>query len=162
VAGRAITPSATLLRATVRDGVRAEDVLWFGGMQDTPVAEHKPDTADAHGVAADFGGSSNVDSSDSGSSSSSSDEHLLPAQLVDMYLGAVGDDTQALFSGPDEAADDAVLDVLDGCEPNIIRSADDMYTPRWIRGIGREKEGLCPVCFDGGMLIWRRMKCSAY
>ncbi|KAJ1998331.1 hypothetical protein H4R26_005500, partial [Coemansia thaxteri] len=37
-----------------------------------------------------------------------------------------------------------------GCEPNMIRSADDMYTPRWIRGIGRSKEGLCPVCYDNG------------
>ncbi|KAJ2848745.1 hypothetical protein IWW36_003108 [Coemansia brasiliensis] len=51
---------------------------------------------------------------------------------------------------------------FDGCEPNLIRAFDDMYTPRWIRGIGREKEGLCPVCFEKGTLNWRRMKCSAY
>ncbi|KAI9482191.1 hypothetical protein BX667DRAFT_39822 [Coemansia mojavensis] len=44
----------------------------------------------------------------------------------------------------------------------MIRAFDDMYTPRWIRGVGREKEGLCPVCFEKGMLNWRRMKCSAY
>ncbi|KAJ2828686.1 hypothetical protein IWW50_001256 [Coemansia erecta] len=55
-----------------------------------------------------------------------------------------------------------ILDELAGCEPNLIRAPDDMYTPRWIRGIGREKEGLCPVCFDNGTLNWRRMKCSAY
>ncbi|KAI8326213.1 hypothetical protein GQ54DRAFT_336821 [Martensiomyces pterosporus] len=48
------------------------------------------------------------------------------------------------------------------CEPNATRGTYDMYTPRWIRGIGKGKEGLCPACFDDGKFVWRRMKCSAY
>ncbi|KAJ2381183.1 hypothetical protein GGI05_006066, partial [Coemansia sp. RSA 2603] len=39
---------------------------------------------------------------------------------------------------------------LSGCEPNTPRFPEDMYTPRWIRGIGKNKEGLCPVCFEQG------------
>ena len=26
----------------------------------------------------------------------------------------------------------------------------DLYTPRWVRGVGRDKEGLCPICFHEG------------
>ncbi|KAJ2872820.1 hypothetical protein GGH93_003719 [Coemansia aciculifera] len=52
--------------------------------------------------------------------------------------------------------------LLADCEPNIIRSPDDMYTPRWMRGIGKSKEGLCPVCYESGEQNWKRMKCSAY
>ncbi|KAJ2737332.1 hypothetical protein IW152_000056 [Coemansia sp. BCRC 34962] len=54
------------------------------------------------------------------------------------------------------------LGLLAGCEPNVIRGPDDMYTPRWMRGIGKSKEGLCPVCFSSGKQNWKRMKCSAY
>ncbi|KAJ1995141.1 hypothetical protein GGI25_001368 [Coemansia spiralis] len=54
------------------------------------------------------------------------------------------------------------LTILADCEPNIIRGRDDMYTPRWIRGIGKEKEGLCPICHQKGQAVWKRMKCSAY
>ncbi|KAJ2690170.1 hypothetical protein IWW39_000980 [Coemansia spiralis] len=59
-------------------------------------------------------------------------------------------------------AEGADLGLLAGCEPNVIRSPDDMYTPRWMRGIGKSKEGLCPVCFSAGKQNWKRMKCSAY
>ncbi|KAJ1646776.1 hypothetical protein LPJ64_001767 [Coemansia asiatica] len=55
-----------------------------------------------------------------------------------------------------------MLSELKDCEVNMPRFEDDIYTPRWIRGIGKNKEGLCSVCFDNGMLNWRRMKCSAY
>ncbi|KAJ2819383.1 hypothetical protein FBU31_005553, partial [Coemansia sp. 'formosensis'] len=56
----------------------------------------------------------------------------------------------------------ADLCLLSDCEPNIIRSPNDLYTPRWMRGIGKSKEGLCPVCYGNGKQNWKRMKCSAY
>ncbi|KAJ1730686.1 hypothetical protein LPJ61_002886, partial [Coemansia biformis] len=155
----------------------AVDVLWFGGAQDAPSAEPQPGTADDNRPSAGFG----VSCSSSGDDSDSGGECLLPAQLVDLYMRAIGGDAWAPYllaaedvddkagvgasDGAGEEADSgkgAVQGVLAGCEPNIIRTPDDMYTPRWIRGIGKGKEGLCPVCFDSGALIWRRMKCSAY
>ncbi|KAJ1961913.1 hypothetical protein GGI12_002972 [Dipsacomyces acuminosporus] len=51
---------------------------------------------------------------------------------------------------------------LAGCVLNPTRGDGDMYTPRWIRGVGKAKEGLCPVCYSDGLVVWKRMKCSAY
>lgn len=34
------------------------------------------------------------------------------------------------------------------------------YTPRWVRGIGKAKEGLCPHCVD--RKVWLKIKISAY
>ncbi|KAI6123004.1 hypothetical protein EV401DRAFT_2196124 [Pisolithus croceorrhizus] len=51
---------------------------------------------------------------------------------------------------------------------NPPRSALDMYTPRFVRGCGTTKVGLCPVCFEcpsrggGGQCVWLSMKFSAY
>lgn len=44
----------------------------------------------------------------------------------------------------------------------------DLYTPRFTRGIGKSKLGLCPICFEsvnrGGAnnAEWLAMKVSAY
>ncbi|POG72014.1 hypothetical protein GLOIN_2v1599300, partial [Rhizophagus irregularis DAOM 181602=DAOM 197198] len=35
----------------------------------------------------------------------------------------------------------------------------DMYTPRWVRGVGKSKEGLCPHCEPAR---WLKTKISAY
>ncbi|KAJ2147918.1 hypothetical protein GGH19_001006 [Coemansia sp. RSA 1807] len=83
---------------------------------------------------------------------------------TDGYILTIDADNSIATSSPmtNEYVNVEILDMLAECEPNLIRTPNDMYTPRWIRGIGREKEGLCPVCFDNGTLNWRRMKCSAY
>ncbi|GJJ76983.1 cell cycle checkpoint control protein RAD9A [Entomortierella parvispora] len=44
---------------------------------------------------------------------------------------------------------------------NPPRSDDDLYTPRWTKGTGREKVGLCPICMPERE-FWQKMKCSAY
>ncbi|KAJ2786068.1 hypothetical protein H4R18_000100, partial [Coemansia javaensis] len=159
----------------------AANVLWYS--EERNASSPGPDSS----ASTDFGAACDRDgtgseSSGSSSSSSNSDDHGLPVQLVDMYLDVLGGDACTLLQLPvaDSAAagagaaaadaeapgraaaatdgeDDAILAALAGCEPNLARAADDMYTPRWIRGIGKEKEGLCPVCFDNGALNWRRM-----
>ncbi|KAJ1921941.1 hypothetical protein H4219_000288 [Mycoemilia scoparia] len=45
---------------------------------------------------------------------------------------------------------------------NPIRSQGDQYTPRYIRGVGRTKMGMCPACESNGVVKWFKMKCSAY
>ncbi|EKM51269.1 uncharacterized protein PHACADRAFT_151920 [Phanerochaete carnosa HHB-10118-sp] len=58
--------------------------------------------------------------------------------------------------------------VLGSAMPNASRSALDLYTPRWVRGRGGTKVGLCPVCIEpptrGGVghKMWLSMKFSAY
>ncbi|KAJ1676905.1 hypothetical protein EV182_007269, partial [Spiromyces aspiralis] len=47
-------------------------------------------------------------------------------------------------------------------EYNVVRGEHDLYTPRIIRGIGKSKEGLCPVCQASGETRWFKMKCSSY
>lgn len=44
----------------------------------------------------------------------------------------------------------------------------DLYTPRWVKGIGRTKQGMCPICAEDtsrgglGVAVWLAMKQSAY
>lgn len=51
---------------------------------------------------------------------------------------------------------------------NIPRSALDLYTPRFVKGKGTEKVGLCPICVEppsrGGekKKLWLAMKFSAF
>ncbi|KAF8530127.1 hypothetical protein BU17DRAFT_35767, partial [Hysterangium stoloniferum] len=51
---------------------------------------------------------------------------------------------------------------------NQPRNAYDLYTPRFTKGIGRTKEGVCPICFESeerggeGRTEWLSMKFSAY
>ncbi|GJJ14295.1 hypothetical protein Clacol_008559 [Clathrus columnatus] len=51
---------------------------------------------------------------------------------------------------------------------NEPRSAYDLYTPRFVKGVGINKVGLCPLCFEpnsrGGnnAIEWLAMKVSAY
>ncbi|KAI9294392.1 hypothetical protein K502DRAFT_292355, partial [Neoconidiobolus thromboides FSU 785] len=40
------------------------------------------------------------------------------------------------------------------------RFPGDEYTPRWVRGVGKSKEGLCPHCNDKE--VWLKIKISAY
>ncbi|KAI6012243.1 hypothetical protein EDC04DRAFT_2579930 [Pisolithus marmoratus] len=57
---------------------------------------------------------------------------------------------------------------LPGGVYNPPRSALDMYTPRFVRGCGTSKVGLCPVCVESparggrGQCVWLSMKFSAY
>ncbi|KAJ1845988.1 hypothetical protein LPJ70_002254, partial [Coemansia sp. RSA 2708] len=142
------------------------DAFWYGGAVDT---QHDTEIAATANIAARIDFDAGVRSA-------------LPGKLKDIWLHAA--DERSLYMGADDqnssgglseddGAADAITgrfggvdtnfdDALAGCELNLIRAPDDMYTPRWIRGIGRDKEGLCPVCFGSGTLNWRRMKCSAY
>ncbi|ORX68406.1 hypothetical protein DL89DRAFT_33268 [Linderina pennispora] len=61
----------------------------------------------------------------------------------------------------DDSSFSACID-FSQCERNETRGPDDLYTPCWIRGIGKEKEGLCPMCYREGKIGWKRLKCSAY
>ncbi|KAL5513955.1 hypothetical protein ACEPAG_2716 [Sanghuangporus baumii] len=51
---------------------------------------------------------------------------------------------------------------------NPPRSAEDLYTPRFVRGVGRDKMGLCPICYESperggaGRAEWLSMKFSAF
>ena len=44
----------------------------------------------------------------------------------------------------------------------------DLYTPRFVKGKGRDKVGLCPICIEPverggeGRQLWLAMKFSAY
>lgn len=38
----------------------------------------------------------------------------------------------------------------------------DLYSPRYTRGIGSNKEGLCPICYEEGHSIWLKTKTSQY
>lgn len=57
---------------------------------------------------------------------------------------------------------------LPGGHFNAPRSVEDLYTPRFVRGIGRDKAGLCPICYESkerggaGKADWLSMKFSAF
>jgi hypothetical protein len=44
----------------------------------------------------------------------------------------------------------------------------DLYTPRWVKGVGMTKQGMCPICAEdasrggGGTKVWLSMKQSAF
>ncbi|PIA19347.1 hypothetical protein COEREDRAFT_84646 [Coemansia reversa NRRL 1564] len=144
-----------------------DDIYWFSGPDNASKSKSETGFQTDMPACIDFGINS---------------EFLLPEQFVDVYLNAVSENAsvQRVASSENalsikqntlemagqptqgQSSDVSVLDALLGCEPNLIRAPDDMYTPRWIRGIGKEKEGLCSICFSNGTLKWRRMKCSAY
>ncbi|KAJ2477178.1 hypothetical protein IWW56_004496 [Coemansia sp. RSA 2131] len=129
------------------------NAFWFGNAQNI---------ADEAYIAA--AASSPADSINFGASSKYELEFMGTCPSPDGHLLSINADNSIATSSPmtNGYMDVEILDTLAECEPNLIRTPNDMYTPRWIRGIGREKEGLCPVCFDNGTLNWRRMKCSAY
>ncbi|KAJ2072432.1 hypothetical protein GGH13_002695 [Coemansia sp. S155-1] len=89
-----------------------------------------------------------------------SDTESVEAPSLDYCSSSI--DLECDNAAIDEPKKGVDIGLLADCEPNIIRSLDDMYTPRWMRGIGKSKEGLCPVCYDNGKQNWKRMKCSAY
>lgn len=45
--------------------------------------------------------------------------------------------------------------IVEAQDPKKIRSDRDLYTPRWIRGSGKEKEGFCSLCPEGE---WYKLK----
>lgn len=47
----------------------------------------------------------------------------------------------------------------DGRVYNVPRSSMDLYTPRWTKGVGDSKVGLCPICIPE---TWFKMKVSAF
>ncbi|KTW28176.1 hypothetical protein T552_02035 [Pneumocystis carinii B80] len=52
--------------------------------------------------------------------------------------------------------------------PPIQYDADDLYNPRYIKGIGINKMGMCPICCENierggqGKEVWLKMKISAF
>ncbi|KAI0338168.1 hypothetical protein BDW22DRAFT_1338486, partial [Trametopsis cervina] len=57
---------------------------------------------------------------------------------------------------------------LPGAVKNEPRSEFDLYTPRWVKGRGTTKVGLCPICAEPrsrggeGKRLWLSMKFSAF
>ncbi|KZV65713.1 hypothetical protein PENSPDRAFT_562662, partial [Peniophora sp. CONT] len=55
-----------------------------------------------------------------------------------------------------------------GATYNAPRNALDMYTPRFTKGVGRQKVGCCPICYESparggqGSVQWLSMKFSAF
>ncbi|KAI0084414.1 hypothetical protein BDY19DRAFT_898530, partial [Irpex rosettiformis] len=55
-----------------------------------------------------------------------------------------------------------------GAVKNLPRSPLDLYTPRWVKGRGTTKVGLCPICAEApsrggeGKKLWLSMKFSAF
>lgn len=55
-----------------------------------------------------------------------------------------------------------------GGTPNPPRSAWDLYNPRFVKGKGVDKMGLCPICVESperggeGRRVWCGMKVSAF
>ncbi|KAJ7618366.1 hypothetical protein B0H17DRAFT_965170 [Mycena rosella] len=55
-----------------------------------------------------------------------------------------------------------------GGEYNAPRDAFDLYTPRFVKGKGVDKMGLCPICIEPperggeGKKVWLAMKFSAF
>ncbi|KAJ3914983.1 hypothetical protein F5877DRAFT_49419, partial [Lentinula edodes] len=51
---------------------------------------------------------------------------------------------------------------------NPPRNAFDLYTPRFVKGKGKDKMGMCPICIEDverggeGKKVWLAMKFSAY
>ncbi|EIM85150.1 uncharacterized protein STEHIDRAFT_148337 [Stereum hirsutum FP-91666 SS1] len=51
---------------------------------------------------------------------------------------------------------------------NTPRHPSDLYTPRFVRGRGKDKVGLCPICCESvqrggeGKKVWLAMKVSAF
>ncbi|PWN50572.1 hypothetical protein IE53DRAFT_88621 [Violaceomyces palustris] len=45
---------------------------------------------------------------------------------------------------------------------NEPRSPLDLYTPRYIKGQGMTKEGLCPICYESGQIRFYKTKISAF
>ncbi|KAI0653118.1 hypothetical protein C8Q70DRAFT_1038514 [Cubamyces menziesii] len=66
-----------------------------------------------------------------------------------------------------EAYDIGLASVSDGT-PNAPRDALDLYTPRFVKGRGTSKVGLCPICHESverggeGKKLWLSMKFSAF
>ncbi|KAI0067535.1 hypothetical protein BV25DRAFT_1897100 [Artomyces pyxidatus] len=55
-----------------------------------------------------------------------------------------------------------VIPRMRGATYNPPRSPLDLYTPRFVRGAGRTKVGLCPICAAEGHILWLSMKFSAF
>jgi hypothetical protein len=55
-----------------------------------------------------------------------------------------------------------------GGQYNAPRDALDLYTPRFVRGRGSDKMGMCPICIERperggeGRKVWLSMKFSAF
>ncbi|KAL1924781.1 uncharacterized protein VTP21DRAFT_4435 [Calcarisporiella thermophila] len=64
-----------------------------------------------------------------------------------------------LYEKPQLVNQSAAGRTRDGRRPNLPRGPSDLYTPRWAKGIGVSKSGLCPLC-PGER--WFNMKFSAY
>jgi len=51
---------------------------------------------------------------------------------------------------------------------NAPRGPLDLYTPRFTKGVGRTKVGVCPICAEPklrggeGSVVWLSMKFSAF
>ncbi|KAI5116522.1 hypothetical protein M0805_000588 [Coniferiporia weirii] len=72
------------------------------------------------------------------------------------------------FLDPQNSLSIAPPGPLPGGHFNPPRSAEDLYTPRFVRGVGRDKAGLCPICYESrarggaGKAEWLSMKFSAF
>ncbi|KAJ1022699.1 hypothetical protein NDA18_005037 [Ustilago nuda] len=63
--------------------------------------------------------------------------------------------------------DDEFQEVVDRAQTvqgtfNKPRSILDLYTPRFVKGVGAQKVGMCPVCYEDGKVKFFKTKLSAY
>lgn len=84
------------------------------------------------------------------------DDHLR-AEVNEMLCGMVPENCRTL---PIETSPMKLAPFLDkDVEMQLPRHPDDLYTPRWVRGKGAEREGFCGMCHPG---IWLKIKQSSY
>ncbi|GAC73058.1 predicted esterase [Moesziomyces antarcticus T-34] len=63
--------------------------------------------------------------------------------------------------------DDELRDTVDRAQSvhgafNKPRSILELYTPRFVKGVGADKVGMCPVCYEEGQVRFFKTKFSAY
>ncbi|KAN0060117.1 hypothetical protein ACQY0O_008091 [Thecaphora frezii] len=84
--------------------------------------------------------------------------YKVPSSLPD-------DIRERLLTGADEDAElkEVVKRARKQFAPfNSPRSLLDLYTPRFCKGVGMAKEGLCPLCYEDGTVKFFKTKISAY
>jgi len=63
---------------------------------------------------------------------------------------------------PLEIDNNLTIKKASGSRVNDTQGPNDLYTPRYIKGIGSSKHGLCPICLFEKKMAWFNMKFSAY
>ncbi|KAL7414623.1 hypothetical protein BDY24DRAFT_385866 [Mrakia frigida] len=81
----------------------------------------------------------------------------IPTPLSNKVTSALGLPAQNALVAPRPMA-------LSAKRHNSSRGPMDLYSPRWVQGMGREKTALCPICFEDEAVtaVSFKTKCSAF